>query len=234
MKPEGSHLSSFGRFAATVLVASQILGCEVDSWFNPAISGYWEMQPTTIPILDRIDAIEHEDDFWGQTTGVMSEDLIPSDLSYRMVPGDFVTVGILDLYAPGQWATSTRRIDAGGNIRVLELGDVPAAGYTPQEFEEALTQILLGNFITESPQVDVHVEEGSGFHYTVYGLVAAPGLYTLRNPDLRLMDAMAIVGGVARQAPKLYIIRQVELTDQTSPFDAGMRETPKASSITDA
>jgi polysaccharide export outer membrane protein len=198
-----------------LVAGTQLVGCNVDSFFNPSVTGYWEHTPTTIPILERIDAIEPEEDYWGQTTGVTPEDLIPSDLTYRMNPGDFITVQIFELYAPSQWSAVTRRIDPGGTLRVPEIGDVPAAGLTAQEFEDQLGELLQDYII--NPQVDVVVEEGGGFRYTLYGNVRAPGQYALRNPDLRLIDALANAGGVPSFTESIYVIRQIELTEDVKP-----------------
>ena len=211
-----------------MVMVGQLVGCEVDSFFNPSVVGYWENQPTTIPILERLDAIEGEDTYWGQTTDVTPEDLIPSDLSYRMIPGDYVTVSIYELFGPGQWAASTRRIDAGGFLRVQELGDVPAAGLTAQELEDAISEIVDKTIITD-PLVEVVVEEGGGFRYTLYGAIPAPGMYTLRNPDLSLLDALAISGGIPITVKTIYVIRQVELTEEVKPaFERGRVEPPPA------
>jgi polysaccharide export outer membrane protein len=204
------------RAMSVLLILGVLSGCHVDSFFDPSKTGYFEPQPTVVPILERIDAIEASEDEWGQTTSVTPEDLIPSDLSYRMVPGDFVTVRIFELYAPNQWSQVTRRIDAGGFLRLPEIGDVQAAGLGPQEFEDVLVQILAKVFLA-GPQVEVAVEEGSGFFYTMYGALPAPGLYTLRNPDLRLMDALAIAGGVPVITDRIFIIRQVALTEDVKP-----------------
>jgi polysaccharide export outer membrane protein len=231
MNPQRSILGSLGlglRAAALLVALGQLVGCEVDSFFNPSIIGYWENQPTTIPILERLDAIEEKDSYWGQTTEVTPEDLIPSDLSYRMIPGDYVTVSIFELFAPGQWATSTRRIDAGGFLRVQEVGDVPAAGMTAQEFQDVLTDIVDRTIIT-NPLVEVAVEEGGGLRYTLYGATPAPGMFTLRNPDLRLLDALAIAGGIPIQVKTIYVVRQVELTEEVKPsFERGRVEEPPA------
>ena len=179
-----------------------------------------------MPILDRIDAIETADDDFGQTSDVTPEDLIPNDLSYRMVPGDFVTLQIYELYERRQWAAVTRRVGPGGFVRAPELGDVQAAGLTPQEFEEALSELYV-NYVTQ-PQVEVVLEEGTGFTYTIYGRVPGPGIYTLRDPDLRLMDALAVSGGVPEGVDRVFVIRQVELSERVKPsFDRSRPSTAR-------
>ncbi len=77
--------------AAVVFAAG---GCEVNSFFDPSKTGYFGSAPVTMPVLDRIAAIEPSADLWGQTSQVTAEDLIPSDLAYRLHPGDVLEVQI--------------------------------------------------------------------------------------------------------------------------------------------
>jgi len=200
---------------ALVLAVGPLTGCEVDSFFDPSRTGYFEPTPTTIEVLDRIDVIEPEDDLWGEVTRVRPDDLLPSDLTYYMSASDIVTVEIFELYEENTWARSTRRVDAGGFLRIPEIGDVPAAGLTPQQFEDDLRDRL--RTIIVEPQVDVVVEEFSGFTFTIYGATASPGVYTLRNPDLRLLDAMAISGAIPATVTKVYVVRELALTDDVKP-----------------
>lgn len=214
-----------------IVTASGMAGCEVDSFFDPSRTGRFEFTPTTIPILDRIDVIEKDEELWGQTTGVRPEDLLPSDLTYFMAAGDVVTVEIFELHVENEWSISTRRIDVGGYYRVPELGDISAAGLTAQEFEDELRERLSREIIID-PQVNAVVEEFSGFTYTTYGLVLQPGVYKLQNPDLRLLDALASSGGVPATGVDvtIYVIREVALTDEVRPAwegGPGRRPAPK-------
>ncbi len=195
-----------------------LTGCNADSFFNPSVTGYWEHQPTTIPILERIDVIERAEDAWGQTSEVQPEDLIPNDLTPRAVPGDVVTVSVFELQDAGVWTSVTRRVDAAGYLRIPEVGEIPAAGFTAQEIEDALLAILRQDFIAR-PQVDIVIEQSGGFTYTLYGAVAGPGQYTLVNPDLRLLDGMASAGGISNLIKYIYVIRQVALSEEVgAPF----------------
>lgn len=211
---------------AYLLGGAQLTGCNVDSFFNPSVTGYWEHQPTSIPILERIDVIEQADDSWGQTSSPDAADLIPNDLTPRAVPGDVVTVSIFELQDAGSWSIVTRRVDAGGFLRVPELGDIPSAGYTAQEIEDTLIGILKEDYLAR-PQVDVVIEQSGGFTYTVYGAVGGPGQYTLINPDLRLLDAMATAGGINPQIKSIYVIRQVGLSEEVgAPFNRSRSTAP--------
>ncbi len=201
--------------AALVLATVFMAGCEVDSFFDPSKTGRFEGTAVAIPILQRIDVIERTDDRWGDTTEPNAADLRPSDLSYHMSPGDVVTVEIFELFAPGQWYRTSRRVDALGNVRLAELGDIRAAGMTAQEFEDQLTQVL--SEIITNPLVDVLIAEAGAFRYTIFGGIPGPGVFTLRSADLRLLDALALAGGASPAIKDIYVIRGVSLTDDTAP-----------------
>ena len=206
---------------AIIAVGAALGGCEVDSFIDPSKTGRFEFMATSIPVLDSIDVIESNEEPWGQTTSVTPDDLVPNDLSYRLAPGDVLTVQIFELYAPGVWHVSTRGIDPGGFFRLPEIGDVGAAGMTPQEFEDRVTGLLHEN-VMQNPIVDVVVEQGGGFSYTISGAVVGPGMYNLRTPDLRLSEAIAIAGGVAPHTEHIFVIRQIELSDEVLPgFERG-------------
>ena len=203
-----------GVLAASVFFG--VAGCTVDSFFDPSRTGSFEHTPTTIPILTRIDVIEKDDDLWGETTGVVPDDLIPSDLSYRIAPGDVVTIDIYELYRTAVWSTSTRRVDQGGFLRVPELGDVPCGGLTPQEFEDRVVEMLEAQTLSNAV-VQVSLDSGTAFSYTVHGNIGTPGVFTLQRPDLKLVDVLALSGGAAPETRRIFIVRSVELTEALRP-----------------
>ena len=208
----------------TAVMVLAMAGCEIDSYFDPSKTGRFEYTPTTIPILDRIDVVEREHDPWAQATAVTPDDLLPSDLTYRLVPGDVITVTVLELIAPGQMYADTSLIDAAGYFRLPSpLGDIRAAGLTVQEFQDELSRII-DERVLRHPVVNVMVEQGSGFTYTIYGAVAGTGIYNLRSADHRLLDALALAGGVPLGTRRIYIIRQVPLSEETI-FQPARRET---------
>jgi polysaccharide export outer membrane protein len=192
-------------------------GCEVRSFFDPSKTGRFVTTPTTIPIIERIDVIEREERPWARARSVVPEDLLTTDLTYRLAPGDLITVEVLDLLIEGQVSVSQRRIDAAGNFRLPVIGDIRAAGLTAQEFQDEVVRILDERVLRE-PLVNVVVEEGAGFMYTVYGGVPGQGVYALRRADLRILDALAQAGGVALPDAKIYVIRQVPLHPRYEAF----------------
>ena len=191
--------------------AAFLSGCEVDNFFDPSKTGRFEPTPTTIPILERIDVIEQQPDPWAVATSVTAEDLLPSDLEYRLASGDYITVEVLDLVAPNELTTAQRRIEANGTFRLPVIGDIPAAGLTAQEFQDELYRII-HETVVQNPVVNVVVEDGGAFYYTLYGEIGAPGIYSLRRADFHLLDTIAQAGGVPASTDKIYIIRELALS----------------------
>jgi protein involved in polysaccharide export with SLBB domain len=193
-----------------------LVGCNANGWMgDPGAQGYYKPTPTTIPILDRIDIIE-EHETWPKITKATQADLMPSDLTYRINPGDALDVAIYGLYGSGQFHPVQRRVDQGGYFRVPEVGDVLVAGLTPQGAQDLITKELSEKAMTH-PSVQVNVLDQTGFTYTVYGGLAQWGVFTLRDPDMRLMDVIALAGGVPQSIKNIYVIRQLPVSDSVVP-----------------
>ena len=93
------------RVACGGLLATVLIGCNSNAWMgDPTAGGYYKPTPTSIPILDRIDIIEQDVEL-PQLTKVTSADLTPSDLEYRIAPGDILDIEIYGLYAQSQPST---------------------------------------------------------------------------------------------------------------------------------
>ena len=200
-----------------VLSMLVIGGCEVDSYFNPSVTGYYEHTPTSMPILDRIDIIERETGFVPDASRPTAEDLVPNELQYRLAPGDVVRVEIYELVAANQTDVSVRVIDQSGMIRLPTLGDVQAAGRTIEELQQQIIETLRSRELIADPLVTVVLEDGRSFQFTIYGAVAGTGIYALTRPDFRVMDAVALAGGTASTTRKIYVIREVAIDEAVKP-----------------
>ena len=211
-------------------------GCNANAWMgDPTANGYYKPTPTTIPILDRIDIIE-EPTIWPQVTQATAADLTPSDLEYKIEAGDILDVEIYGLYAQSQRHPVQRRVDQGGYFRVPEVGDVLVAGLTPQGAQDVITQALAKTVLTH-PSVQVNLISQTGFTYTVYGGLARWGVFNLIDPNLRLVDVLALAGGVPQSTKRIHIIRQLPVSDSMLPtWNRGKKEpvaTPSNHSTTE-
>ncbi len=94
-----------------------------------------------------------------------------------------------------------------GNISLPIINEIKAAGLTPLQLKEALTQ-RLREFI-ESPTVSVIVTEANSFKVYVTGQVRTPGVYRLRS-ETTVLQIIPMAGGFTDWAnqKKILIIRR--------------------------
>jgi polysaccharide export outer membrane protein len=201
-------------FVAVLVCGATMLagGCGLKGFLDPSKTGYFHKTPTTMPILDRIDAIEPSGDPWGETSVVTPEDLIPNDLNYTLHPGDQLEIQVYELYEQQRFHTFQRRVDQGGYISVPEVGSLAVAGLTIEQVQEDIVHGLKKK-VMGSPTATVSLLEGAAFNYIIYGHVPSPGRFTLSDPHLRLLEGLTMAGGVPLSTRRVYIIRQVNTVD---------------------
>lgn len=99
--------------------------------------------------------------------------------------------------------TQTVPVRIDGHISLPLLDDIRAAGKTPLELKEMITDKLKG-FI-ENPTVTVTVREANSYKIFVTGEVKNPGVFPIRSP-ITLMKAIATAGGFTEWANKRKIL----------------------------
>lgn len=202
--------------SSAALLTLAMAGCEVDNYMDPSQTGYFETTPTTMPVLSRIDVVEKPVDLWGgPVVAPTAEDLTANSEEYRLEPGDIVRVEIYELVAAGQTSVNVRRVEQNGTIRLPTLYDVRAGGLSIQELQEEIERRLEG--LINDPLVTVVLEEGRSYRYILYGAIGNAGVYSLNQPDFRVMDAVALAGGTIDTTQKVYVIRNQSLDDALEP-----------------
>lgn len=112
---------------------------------------------------------------------------LPAADPYQILPGDLLELIVWkepQLSGPVQ-------VRPDGMITVALLGDVRAAGLTPEQLAETLRQGLV-RYI-DAPNVVVRLNTSSR-RFFISGNVRAPGTYELR-PNQTLVQAIAVAGG---------------------------------------
>ena len=94
-------------------------------------------------------------------------------------------------------------VNADGVINVPFAGSVPVAGKTPQQIEADLVQRLQRK--ANQPQVLVRVVRNATQNVTVVGEVAQSTLMPLTPKGERLLDAIAVAGGVRQPVEKMTV-----------------------------
>ncbi len=93
-----------------------------------------------------------------------------------------------------------------GMISLPLLGDVKAAGLTPLQLQDELTEDL--KKLISDPQVTVIVNQVNSLTFNVVGEVLKPGYYPLTR-RMTVLDAIALAGGFKdfAKVKKVYVLR---------------------------
>ena len=94
-----------------------------------------------------------------------------------------------------------------GNISLPLIDEVQAAGLTPLQLKEVLTE-KLKNFV-DTPNVSVIVMEANSYKVYVSGQIRTPGVYSLRR-ETSILQIIVMAGGFTEWADqkKILIIRK--------------------------
>ncbi len=124
---------------------------------------------------------------------------------YRIGPGDLLDVKVYEAAD----LSGEVRLSSRGVVTYPLLGEVELGSLTTREAEKKL-QELIGAKYVKDPHVTVFVKEYRSKKVAVVGAVNKPGSYDLLGNG-RILDALAIAGGLQEKAGKLvYITRQGE------------------------
>jgi len=123
----------------------------------------------------------------------------PEVSSYHLGAGDRLEIKLLGAdELNGQYS-----VQDDGTIRMLMVGEVPAAGFTPEQVQTEIEQKLrAGRYITQ-PHASVAVLNYRPFY--ILGEVARPGGYPYVS-GMRVLSAVAAGGGYTYRANQDYVI----------------------------
>ena len=143
--------------------------------------------------------------------------------TYRLGPSDVLTVTV---FAGGEEQyKSDLTVSAQGTINAPFIGEIQAAGLSPSELEQKITEPLARDYFVD-PDVNVSVAEYHSLHYYISGAVQMPGLYETRS-EFTLLELIAKAEGVVEDRGNVaYIMR--EAADQAA---AGKNAEELAASV---
>jgi len=123
-------------------------------------------------------------------------------------PGDLLELKVFE--APE--LESVARISSRGYITLPLLGDVEVAGLTARQLEIKVESLYRANYI-RNPHVSLFVREHLSQKVTFVGQVKSPGTYMLPS-RMKLLDALAMAGGLTDKAGSTARVRRAGKTDQ--------------------
>ena len=119
-------------------------------------------------------------------------------------------IGVDDVLSISVWKepelSRTLPVRPDGKITLPLVGDLQAAGTTPQNLQQELHDKLAAYMAV--PEVAVIVQEVKSQKYNIVGQVAKPGSYPL-NESMTVLDAIAEAGGIGIYAKSnaIYVLR---------------------------
>lgn len=136
------------------------------------------------------------------------EDLVAQFAEYRVRLGDVLSVTVNDLITPGVPYSAAIQVNSLGEIRLPLVGSIKVTGLTEQGVEQELAARLREAELLPQPIVIVFVQNAQGRRFNIIGAVPRPGPYPIMSPDMRMLEAIAMVGDVAASSRTAYVIRR--------------------------
>ncbi|MBE3637134.1 polysaccharide biosynthesis/export family protein [Mangrovicoccus sp. HB182678] len=128
-----------------------------------------------------------------RSTGVVGSDTIRAGDTLGLTIWENVDQGILSATGAPTPLNSVQ-VDGDGYIFVPYAGRIRAAGLTPEQLRNTITNSL--QMQTPDPQVMVAREAGDGATVSVAGSVGAQGVYPIERPTRTLSSMLAQAGGL--------------------------------------
>lgn len=152
------------------------------------------------------------------------------ELEYRIGPLDMVQVVVWEhpeLTSPmGQYQPAGQKVTTDGKLFYPYAGELQAAGLTAQELRAEITK-RLSDKILNDPQVDVRVTGYNSRKAFVAGAVSRPGFVSFNENPMSLPDAIAGVGGFAKEAdPSAMQLRRGDKVYSINYLDAFKSNLP--------
>jgi len=184
-------------------------GCG-EKFYDPTQIGRFRPVPAVNVILESLGVAEEAPSTWEGAEEPKPIDVIAYETDYVFGPGDFVRISIFELLQEGATVADNYIITESGKISIPEIGAVEAAGLTESQLEEEIKQILSPNILKE-PSVTVTLMSSQQRTFSILGAgVPNPSRYSIPRYDFRLLDALAVAGGISQfNVSYIYISRPV-------------------------
>ncbi|PIE43413.1 MAG: hypothetical protein CSA50_05950 [Gammaproteobacteria bacterium] len=192
-------------------LATLLFGCSILPSFGPRSTAILDaadieqVQPTEEPHFRLIDISQTTlPTNPSQGSEYFSANYIEQELlrnNHVVIPGDVIVIRLWEaandgLFANhGQRETSfTLRVSNNGTIDVPYAGTVTIEDKSPQQIRKILLERYQGRAI--DPEISVSVKETNSLGVSVLGAVATPGHVVIPSQGIRLIDIIALAGGV--------------------------------------
>ena len=160
-------------------------------------------------ILDNLGVVEEPLSTYANAQDPYPEDVIAEKRDYVFGSGDVIRISIYELREEGQPFLDEYVVTETGKISIPDVGIVYAAGSTETELEKEIKERLTPHILV-NPSVKVLLYRSESQLFSIEGQgVSRPSRYTLPRYNFRLLDALAIAGGIAQfNVDYVYVTRR--------------------------
>lgn len=160
-------------------------------------------------IIQSMGELDKTEELYPDATRPGPEDWMYVDSDYVIGPTDVLSISVQDLYYEGVETTLEREVSNSGFIDLPLLKDrIKAEGMTSMDLTGAIEQAYSPAVIKDTPIITVTVLVRRKQMFSVLGAVGRPGTYQLTRPDMRVLEALAICGGISQpNIEYVYVIR---------------------------
>jgi polysaccharide export outer membrane protein len=172
-------------------------GCS-DKFWDPTQVGRFRPVPAVNVILDSLGVAEETPSRFEDVEDPKPVDIMPVETDYRFSPGDIVRISIFELLQQGMSFIDDYVVTETGKISISDVGIVQAEGLTEAQLEDEIKGILTPA-ILKKPAVSAILMSSQKRTFSISGNgVPAPSRYNIPRTDFRLLDALAVSGGVSQ------------------------------------
>ena len=138
-------------------------------------------------------------------------------VNQRVIPADVISIRVWESANDGLFASSGRRetnftlsVSNSGRIDVPYAGSIEVADRSVHQIREILLERYKGKAI--DPEINVEIRNTSSRGVSILGAVARPGRINIPSQGIRLLDLIALAGGIP------YPIWETDLTLSRGDF----------------
>lgn len=195
---------------AGLVLLSCFSGCD-STPLDPTDIGRWRPVPVVNVILDSLGVVDEPAGPFANSEDPLPSDVLPLNKDYVFGASDIIRVGIFELRQQGVPTLENYVVMETGRISIPDVGIIQAAGLTEPELEAELKDILSPDILVD-PSVSVSLARSQSLSFSISGDgIARASRFDLPRYDFRLLDAIALAGGMAEfNVSNIYITRQVQ------------------------
>lgn len=183
------------------------IGLSKFRWFNPSKVVARPPRSPIMPILPSASFVDETQELLPNAEPPIEDDYVYTDTDYILGPTDVVRITILELYAEAEQTVLTKEISESGLIDLPLLEErIMGEGLTKEGLKEAVMDAYSPEILRD-PQVSVSILAKRHNTFSIIG-AGQTGRYALVRKDMRLLEALALAGGVPNpNTTHIYVIR---------------------------